>query len=235
MKNLIVLSCFCIALSSCSGLQKIAKKDFNDGFYTQRIAGANQKVYVEIDNETVRINATKKVNNQQIIDTTKIHALFTKEINVNINHSISLSNASLDIDFLTIPLKYRASETNVPKQLNTNLNGAVYLGYRTDRYILSYAANAKGKANRMINHLGISMGAFTGLGNSFMSPTTTNNILQQEYDGLVWSKGIAAIFAVNNFTLGLALGFDHLLDQNRSIWIYESKPWLGLAFGLNLN
>ncbi|MGL6268762.1 MAG: hypothetical protein ACRC2O_12600 [Chitinophagaceae bacterium] len=79
------------------------------------------------------------------------------------------------------------------------------------------------------------MEQFTGLGNTFMSPTNTNNTLLQEYDGIVWSKGLAGILAINNFTVGLALGFDYLVDKNRSIWIYQNKPWLGLAFGLNLN
>lgn len=68
-----------------------------------------------------------------------------------------------------------------------------------------------------------------------MSPTNTGGRLPDEYDGIVWSKGVATIFAVNNFTLGLAFGFDNLLDENRRIWLYESKPWAGLTFGLNLN
>ena len=85
------------------------------------------------------------------------------------------------------------------------------------------------------NHFGFSFGVFTGFGNTFMSPTNTNNILQQEYDGIVWSKGVAGILAVNNFTLGLAFGFDNLLDKNHSNWNYKNKPWVGLAFGLNLN
>ncbi|WP_165940196.1 MULTISPECIES: hypothetical protein [Dyadobacter] len=56
-----------------------------------------------------------------------------------------------------------------------------------------------------------------------------------EYDGLVWGKGIAGIIGINNFTIGLAIGFDNLLDKNKQVWIYQGKPWLGLAFGLNLN
>ncbi|MFY9310502.1 MAG: hypothetical protein WAQ28_15765 [Bacteroidia bacterium] len=68
-----------------------------------------------------------------------------------------------------------------------------------------------------------------------MTPTTTNGAIPIEYDGVVWNKGIAGIIAVNNFTVGLAAGFDNLLDNNHRLWVYESKPWFGLAFGLNLN
>lgn len=68
-----------------------------------------------------------------------------------------------------------------------------------------------------------------------MTPTTTTNFISTEYDGIVWPKGVAGIIAVNNFTVGVSLGFDNLLDRNKQFWIYESKPWFGLAFGLNLN
>ncbi|WP_294671259.1 hypothetical protein [uncultured Fluviicola sp.] len=47
--------------------------------------------------------------------------------------------------------------------------------------------------------------------------------MQQEYDGIVWSKGLAGIFAINRFTVRLAFGFDNLPDKNKSTWIYESK------------
>jgi hypothetical protein len=101
--------------------------------------------------------------------------------------------------------------------------------------VVNYIANPLSKSDRIVNHFGFSLGAFAGLGNTFMSPTNTNNLLQKEYDGILWSRGLAGFLAINNFTVGLALGFDRLLDKNHTIWIYQNKPWLGLAFGLNLN
>ena len=68
-----------------------------------------------------------------------------------------------------------------------------------------------------------------------MNPSVTNNQITTEYDGLVSSKGLAGIIGINNFTIGLALGYDNLLDANKKKWIYQGKPWIGLAFGLNLN
>ena len=68
-----------------------------------------------------------------------------------------------------------------------------------------------------------------------MSPTNTSNILQQKYEGIAWSKGIEGILGVNNFTVGINLGFDNLFNKNKGIGLYNNKPWLGLAFGLNLN
>ncbi len=30
----------------------------------------------------------------------------------------------------------------------------------------------------------------------------------------------------------LAAGFDNLLDNNKSIWIYNNKPWFGIMLGI---
>lgn len=229
-----LISCSML-LTNCGVFQKSAKKELNDGFYVQRINHQKKQVYVDIVEDNLRIHAAQKVNRQLIIDTTVKMLVFPKEMNGVYEETASFNKASFDIDFFTIPLKLRPGQKNVPTQLNANLNGAVYLGFRTDKYVLHYTPSPLRKSNRDINHFGFSLGAFTGLGNTFLSPTNTDNVLQQEYDGIVWSKGLAGIFAINHFTVGLALGFDNLLDKNKSIWIYESKPWLGLALGLNLN
>lgn len=123
----------------------------------------------------------------------------------------------------------------MPRQFNTNLNGAVYLGYRTDIYGIDYRRSPLGTYEQRLNHFGFSGGLFTGLGGTALNPWVSFPAIDQEYDGFIWSKGVAGIVGFNNITAGLALGWDHLLDPNRKVWIYQSKPWLGLAFGLNLN
>ena len=223
-----------VALSSCNVLERAPKNEFTDGFYKERLF-KKEKKYIDVQDETVCIYATTKQNNKLIIDTTKAGRFYKNEMNNSFQHSETFVNPSLDIDFLTIPFKYRFQQNSVPPQLNANLNGALYIGYRIDRYVMRYKTNPKLKTDRNLSHFGISFGLCSGLGSTFMSPTNTNNILQQEYDALVWNKGIATIFAINKFTLGLTLGFDNLLDKNNTVWIYESKPWIGLALGLNIN
>jgi hypothetical protein len=142
---------------------------------------------------------------------------------------------SFDIDFLTIPFKYRPVSNSLPAQFNTNLNGAVYIGFRNDIYRLWYKKTPLNNYIRQTTHYGFSVGLFSGFGGTAMNPWVTDDQISSEYDGLVWLKGIAGILGVNNFTIGLALGWDNLLDKNNKVWIYQSKPWLGLAFGLNLN
>ena len=153
----------------------------------------------------------------------------------NHNESAKLKQISFDVDFITVPLKYRNSQNGVEPQLNTEINASIYFGLRKDRYHIGYIENPLGIKYREIKHFGFSLGLFTGLGSSAITPTTTNDFINHEYDGIIWNKGLAGIFALNSFTLGVALGFDNLLDRNRSIWIYESKPWLGFTLGLNIN
>ncbi len=60
-------------------------------------------------------------------------------------------------------------------------------------------------------------------------------MIQLEYDGFIFMNGVAGIVAVNRLTFGLGIGLDILLDKNKSYWIYQHKPWIGLTVGLNLN
>ncbi|MCE3294485.1 MAG: hypothetical protein K0R65_199 [Crocinitomicaceae bacterium] len=220
---------------SCSVIQKTAKQELTDGVYQQKMDKKKETVYVNVLNENIRIYRVIKTADGLKVDTARISQMYSDILKTKEGIEFSLSKKSFDVDFLTIPLKYRTAQKSVAPQLNANFNGAVYLGYRTDRYVINYQSNPLHISERKMTHLGYSVGIFTGLGNTFMSPTNTNNALQQEYDAMVWNKGIAAIFGVNSFSLGFSVGFDNLLDQNRDTWIYESKPWLGLIFGLNLN
>lgn len=218
-------------MNSCVALQKTAKQELSDGYYYKKSENGRKFVYVDVNQEDINIYEDPNLK----LDTLHVPKVYNSLTNRANTSSFSLVQNSFDVDFLTFPLKYRFSNKNVPAQLNANLNGALYLGYRTDVYRISYPKSPLQFSERTSNHFGYSVGFFSGLGNTFVSPTTTKEQLSQEYDGIVWSKGIAGIVAVNNFSIGLALGFDELMDRNKNIWIYNNKPWLGLVFGLNLN
>lgn len=234
MKRIGIISLLFLFLCSCSAIRNTAKQELSDGFYNKKENSEKSRVYVHIADEN--IYTYKTIEKKTIeIDTTQAYSVYFSELNTLGKNNFKLSQNSFDLDFFTIPLKLRFTQKDVPTQLNANINGAVYIGYRIDRYKINYRGTPMKKAVRHVDHFGYSVGFFTGLGNTFISPTNTHNVLQQEYDGIVWSKGIAGIVAINSFSVGITLGFDNLLDRNKKIWIYENKPWLGLAFGLNLN
>lgn len=148
---------------------------------------------------------------------------------------LNLSKFCFDIDVLTIPFKYRPSVKNFPNQLNTNFSGGVYAGFRNDFYHFYFSTDPVGGQKRELKHFGLGIGLFSGIGSSAINPWTTQNQVQSEYDGFVFMNGVAGIIAVNKLTFGLCAGIDILLDKNKSVWIYQHKPWMGLTVGLNIN
>jgi hypothetical protein len=79
------------------------------------------------------------------------------------------------------------------------------------------------------------MSAYTGVGSAPVQGTDPEMGDPIHYDGFINLSGIATIIAIEEITLGLRLGADHLLDKNRKQWLYQSKTWFGLSAGLNLN
>jgi hypothetical protein len=65
-----------------------------------------------------------------------------------------------------------------------------------------------------------------------VTPTNTDFHNLQEYDGVVFQKGIAAFFTFEKMTIGICIGFDSLLDENSNIWVYNQKPYIGLVLGI---
>ena len=222
--------------SGCKSVKDSPKFKFGDGIYTSKVNGKKQSVYIENTNDSIVVYALEKgwqrlsLNASSIPKRTYPQKTSSKTIRTN-----QYKQNSFDIDILTIPLKFRPPISSFPGQLNNSLNGTVYLGYRNDTYSLSYDKNPIGILSQKITHYGISAGIITGIGTTAMNPYVTNNQISIEYDGLVWSKGVAIIMGVDKFTFGIIGALDHLADKNKTYWLYQGKPYVGLAVGLNLN
>lgn len=194
----------------------------------------SEKVYVQNSDDSLVVY--RHIDKSRQYDATASPRLaLSKYTGIKPTFSALFMQSTFDIDFLTMPFKYRPVSRSLPAQFNTNLNGAVYVGYRQDKYRVRYRKHPINGYQLRVNHFGFSLGLFSGLGGTAMNPWVTENNIAVEYDGVVWAKGVAGIIAIDNFTIGLAAGWDNLLDKNKAFWIYQNKPWLGLAFGLNLN
>lgn len=224
--------------SGCSTLQESSKYQFSEGFYRVGLNDASTKrMYVDFQEEdSLTIYPLRPSAQGPVPDTlrgVRIDIAPEREEPLDIHYTFS--QPSFDVDVLTIPLKYRPGTAGFPKQLNTSVQAAIYLGLRNDYYRMGYTKTPLGNYKRHFNHFGFSMGVFAGVGSAFINEGFTNGTIAYEYDAFVVNGGVAGIVGVNNFTLGLAIGIDHLMDQNREEWIYQHQPWVGLAFGLNLN
>jgi hypothetical protein len=210
-----------IILGSCSVIRNTPKFGLQDGVYQTN----QENVFIETQNDTLFVfseNGGKQLNCLPFSASTQ-HSNF------------AFNKSTFDLDVLAIPVKFRVSQSGIPSQLSNEINAALYLGKRKDYFRINFEKSPTNRFKRKIDHYGFSMGGFVGLGNSVINSDVSQGAIPYEYQGITFSKGIAGIIAINNFTLGVAYGFDNLLDKNSSQWIYNQKPWVGLALGLNLN
>jgi hypothetical protein len=226
-----------VILAGCSTFRDAPKFAFSDGYYKVYLKGSKPtKVYVENEDDSIAIFLLRKRGNNYEVNPLSRHVLVLKKVrDDSLFRNATFVHPSFDFDFQTIPFIYRPPSEGFPRQFSSNFNGVLYLGYRRDIYNIKYNRLIMGKYKRQITHYGYSMGGFSGLGSTAMNPWVTNNSISIEYDGLVWMKGFSFIMGVQNFSLGVALGWDNLLDENHRYWIYQGKPWIGLALGLHLN
>lgn len=208
-----------LTLGGCSNRSNLHKYEFQEGYYSYREHPRKfEKVYVSFVDDSISLYK----GNQQ----TPVHPTYGVD-------QVYLKR-SLDFDILTMPFKFRPISQNFPRQLNANVNGNGFLGVRFDRFRINYIKNPAGMS-RYQTHRGVSVGAFAGLGSAAITPWTTNYQTPDEYEGLILSRGFAALVGVNNLSFGLGVGWDYLTDRDKSIWIYQNKPWYGVTVGLNLN
>jgi len=220
--SIVVFSGACFL--SCAALKETARYEFIDEeyWYRQR-PDKYQKVYVDPDLAN------------DIIDIYPIRPELKDELpTVRENQDQYFVKKDLHLNITTIPFKLRPSIVGFPAQLNSNFNGELFLGYRIDKFRRHFKNTPAGIKDEML-HWGVSGGIFGGIGSSVIAPWTTSYRTMDEYNGLVLSRGVGVLGAVNRLNVGFALGWDYLTDRDKSIWIHQNKIWYGLALGLNLN
>ncbi|SFU44422.1 hypothetical protein SAMN04487941_0789 [Pontibacter akesuensis] len=233
------LYCFLLLLifSSCASLRESPKYEFSSGIFKVTSTGsAAIRAYVDVEEDTLILSTVRDKGRYFNTDTASNIVIAVPEVQHSpVQHVYTFSKSSFDLDVLTIPFKYRPGTSGFPQQLTTTFQGAIYIGARKDIFRLKYRPTPVGDFHKSENHFGYSVGFFSGLGATTMNEWVTQGATPYEYEGVVLLNGVAGIVGINNFTLGLAVGIDHLFDENRNDWIYQHKPWVGLAVGLNLN
>jgi hypothetical protein len=219
-------------LASCSTLEKASVHGLTSGYYTLKKEDKNpRQVYLDVTEEKIDAYPVDngKTDKQPVLTVPLIYTdTFSTE-------KIILKKEGLDVDITSILLKYRPAVAGLPAQLNTDLNVAIYAGWRHDRYTLKSKTDPLGRHHKKISSLGYDIGFFAGPGTTSISPTTTLNRREEEYSGMIFQTGIAGFIESNMASFGIAVGYDHLLNTDRKIWIYRNKPWVGFIVGIALN
>jgi len=222
-------------LEGCAILQQKSKAPLQEGVYKMKVDRSVTRVYVDMTQDSVKIYPLVMKHHDLVADSVLYRVyLFPAEM-TRFQEKKTFYQPTMDIDVLTIPFKFRPATAGFPPQFNSNLNGAFYYGRRVDYYTVSYDRNPLGHYLKSTKHFAYGYGIFAGLGSTAINEYVTNNQVNVQYDGLVFTKGFAGIVGIGHLTFGIALGFDNLLDKNYALWYYQGKPWIGLTIGLNLN
>ncbi len=222
--NFCVLVPLFFLFNACSFLEKATSHAFEDGIYHLSVPGqAERRVYVLVEEDTLELFGVQK-NGQPDAN----------QILSGLLPGDRLRKASMDLDLTTAFFKLRPEQHQVPWQLNSNLNAAMYAGFRQDYFSLSRIERPLRPPVSTFRHFGFDAGLFLGIGSAPMTGSTTLTPIPYDYDGIIFQMGAAAYAGIGNLGIGLGLGFDSLLDSNRKNWIYHQKPWFGLFVGLGI-
>jgi hypothetical protein len=223
-------------ISGCETLKDSSKYAFSEGFYSYKAGKEkSERVYVVATPDTIKVYNPADLFKERTDTIKSISIAFPANIKPLEFKNYVFTKRTFDLDLLTVLFKYRPPVSGFPNQLNATFNGAVYAGYRSDIYKLSYKKSPLKVDQRTITHYAYSIGFFSGIGTDRIDEYVTLNKLNIQYDGFVNLSGIAAIVALDKLNFGLTFGYDYLLDNNKDIWIYQLKSWFGLSLGLNLN
>jgi hypothetical protein len=234
-RNFVLLIYVALALNSCVPIEKFERHDFTSGYYKLKTQGNEPtRVYTKVEGDSLDVYPVIKEGKNESPDISSLKKVTVNKIQTgNYFYRSCFIKNSVDVDLTTVILKYRPAISGVPKQLNSNVNAAIYVGFRKDYYkAIPYRSPLKDEIS-FIRQIGFDAGFFGGIGLTFMSPTNTDNNITQEYDGMVFQKGVAGFVTFDNMSVGVTIGFDNLLDKNKTCWIYNQKPYIGLVIGIS--
>lgn len=221
-----------LCLQACKMLEQASLHGLNSGYYTLHDGEKPPaKVYTEVEEDEIRMHATTNAHTDSI----PFLKVSFRNADSPVFQQIVLKKQGLDLDITSVLMKYRPAVSGLPAQLTTDLDLALYAGWRWDRFELTNAKTPLGKYQSRISNRGFDVGFFAGPGATLISPFTTLGNRPDEYNGMVMQAGFAGFLETSMASFGIAAGFDHLFSPDRKVWIYNRKPWLGFVVGIALN
>jgi hypothetical protein len=225
----------CFLLTGCEALKESPKYEFGEGYYTYKVGSQKfKKVYVVPGIDSIKVYNQSSLASEHIDTVRSVSLVFPQNRKPKNFKEYKFKKNSYDINLVTIVAKCHPSIAGFPIQLYSSFNGAFYMGYRSDVYELSYSSTPLKVDKRETEHHGYSLGVFLGMGTSHVDQYVTSGFIDYEYDGFNLQAGSAFTMALNRLNFGVAVGWDYLLDRNKTAWIYQTKPWIGLSVGLNI-
>lgn len=191
----------------------------------------SSKVYLEIKDEKVEVYQHLEAN----LKTEPVMILPLEPSDSLVFKPLVFRKQSLDIDLTSVLLKFRPSIYGLQPQLVSDLNMAVYAGWRHDTYTVLQSKNPVGNYHSKVTNFGYDAGIFFGPGVTMVNPYSTLDRVSNDYSAMILQAGMAGFIESNIASFGLALGTDYMIHNDRKVWVYQGKPWIGLVVGVALN
>jgi hypothetical protein len=227
----LILAAGLFLFSGCSTLDKASMHGFTSGFYKTDSEKGAKNVYIDVTDEKIDVYSRHKEKGIQ----EKFLSYSLKTFDSTLHTPLIFRKQSLDIDLTTILLKYRPSVYGLPPQLTSDLNLALYAGWRHDRFKTTIKTDALGKRHHKMTNLGYDFGVFSGPGTTPVNSSTTNNRTNHDYSAMIIQTGMAGFLESSMASFGFSVGFDYLLNKERKIWVYNNQLWVGFIVGIALN
>lgn len=190
-----------------------------------KIKTKKRKGYVLFENDTVFVNPYLRSDKQ--IDRGDV--LFYK---LKDRQSMRLGFDELTITALTIPIKYRfKGEGELNEEFSSSFNVNLFAGYSIGKQLFFH----RKKVGNKTNIWKFTFGGFIGgnvieMNSSNSKWEDTNRKINQ--GALSYGFGIA--YSFNKVNLAAFVGWDKIVGENRDLWNYNDKAWLGLGIGYDL-
>lgn len=218
--------------SACSIFEKSSRHGFESGYYVYKDKnGEKSNVFLDVGEANISGYSItgKKLDKSPVLEISLESGDTLDE------HPENFIKHSIDIDITTILFKYRPGVQELPAQLLTDFNAAMFAGWRRDNYHLKTFAHPFRHDHYEVVTRGFDIGVFAGVGTTAVNSFSTQETVVNEYNGMILQYGIAGFIESNVASFGLSTGYDYLMGEDRKYWIYNRKPWIGFIVGIALN
>jgi len=162
------------------------------------------------------------------------NAYFPENDKVATTNSLKYGDGKFGLQALTIPLKFRngiGDGTKNPPLVETGVNINFAPFYKLNYNVFNPDKKFMGKP---LATYSISTGALLGLGSADLKAATNSPGLISDRKSGMFTYGTFLMFGVNNINFGYAIGWDNVLGQGSSHWVYQGKMWQGIVIAFDV-
>lgn len=138
------------------------------------------------------------------------------------------------IQTLSIPLKFRKAlddGTKYPQQVETGVN----VGFApVIKYNFNVYNPTKKIMGKSLNQYSINTGLILNIGATDLKSASNAPGLKSDRKSPTFTYGTFLMFGVNNINFGYAIGWDKIIGEGHSNWVYQNKLWHGVIIALDI-